>query len=52
MTTQIRKQLLAGVSAGDSFSVTRTFTEDDLHLFTGVSHDHNGLTAWSVTAFT
>ena len=41
MTSQIRKHLLAGVSAGDSFSVTRTFTEDDLHLFTGVSHDHN-----------
>jgi acyl dehydratase len=41
MTTQIRKQLVAGVKTGDSFSVTRTFTEDDLHLFTGVSHDHN-----------
>jgi len=41
MTTQIRKQLLAGVKAGDSFSVTRTFTEDDMHLFTGLSHDHN-----------
>lgn len=41
MTTQIRKQLLAGVSAGDTFSVTRTFTEDDMHLFMGLSHDHN-----------
>ena len=41
MTTQIRKQLLAGVSAGDTFSLTRTFTEDDMHLFTGVSNDHN-----------
>jgi len=41
MTTQIRKQLLAGVKAGDRFSVTRTFTEDDVHLFTGLSHDHN-----------
>jgi len=41
MITQIRKQLLAGVKAGDSFSVARTFTEDDMHLFTGVSHDHN-----------
>ena len=39
--TSIRKRLLTGVSAGESFSVTRTFTEDDLHLFTGVSHDHN-----------
>lgn len=41
MTTQIRKRLLAGVKTGDAFSVTRTFTEDDMHLFTGVSHDHN-----------
>jgi len=39
--TSIRKRLLEGVSAGDTFTVTRTFTEDDLHLFTGVSHDHN-----------
>lgn len=39
--TSIRKKLLAGLRAGDSFSVTRTFTEDDMHLFTGVSHDHN-----------
>jgi len=41
MTTQIRKRLLAGVKEGDSFSVTRTFTEDDMHLFMGLSHDHN-----------
>lgn len=41
MTTQIRKQLLSGVKAGDTFSVTRTFTEDDMHLFMGLSHDHN-----------
>ena len=41
MTSPIREKLLAGVKEGDSFSVTRTFTEDDLHLFTGVSHDHN-----------
>ena len=41
MTTHIRKQLLAGVKAGDTFSVTRTFTEDDMHLFSGLSHDHN-----------
>jgi len=39
--TSIRKRLLAGVKAGDAFSVTRTFTEDDMHLFTGLSHDHN-----------
>ena len=41
MNSSIRKQLLEGVSTGDSFSVTRTFTEDDMHMFTGLSHDHN-----------
>jgi len=41
MTSRIRKQLLAGVKPGDRFSVSRTFTEDDMHLFTGLSHDHN-----------
>lgn len=41
MTSDIRKRLIAGVSAGDSFSVTRTFTHNDMHLFTGLSHDHN-----------
>ena len=41
MTSDIRRLLLAGVKAGDSFSVTRTFDEDGMHLFTGVSHDHN-----------
>lgn len=39
--TSIRKRLLAGVKAGETFSVTRTFTEDDVLLFTGASHDHN-----------
>ena len=41
MTSPIREKLLAGVKAGDTFSVTRTFTEDDMHLFMGLSHDHN-----------
>ena len=39
--SDIRKRMLAGVEAGDSFTVRRTFNEDDMHLFTGVSHDHN-----------
>lgn len=26
---------------GDKFSVTRTFTEDDMHSFTVLSNDHN-----------
>jgi 3-hydroxybutyryl-CoA dehydratase len=42
MATEIRRKLIEGkVSAGDSFSITRTFTEDDVNLFTGISHDHN-----------
>ncbi|MDF1535726.1 MAG: MaoC family dehydratase [bacterium] len=39
--SEIRKRMLAGVEAGDCFTVRRTFIEDDMHLFTGVSHDHN-----------
>jgi acyl dehydratase len=42
MTTEIRIRLIEGkVTAGDTFTITRTFTEDDIHLFTGASHDHN-----------
>ena len=41
MISPIREKLITGVSAGDVFSVTRTFTEDDMHLFTGISHDKN-----------
>ena len=39
--SDIRKRMLAGVEAGDFFTLRRTFNEDDMHLFTGVSHDHN-----------
>ncbi len=42
MTTDIRRKLLEGnVAAGDSFSIARTFTVEDVALFTGISHDHN-----------
>jgi len=42
MTTTIRRRLIEGkIAAGDSFSVTRTFTGEDVHLFSGVSNDHN-----------
>ena len=41
MTSPIREKLISGVSAGDTFSVTRTFTEEDMHLFMGLSNDHN-----------
>lgn len=41
MTSEIRQRLLAGVSAGDSFSVTRTFTEDEMIRFAEFSGDYN-----------
>jgi len=42
MPTSIRRRLIEDkVAAGDSFTVTRAFTEDDMRLFTAVSHDHN-----------
>lgn len=42
MTMDIRTRMLEGrVAAGNSFSIARTYTEDDVALFTGISHDHN-----------
>jgi acyl dehydratase len=41
MTSDIRKQLLTGVKAGDSFSVTRTFTENEMDRFAEFSGDYN-----------
>jgi acyl dehydratase len=42
MTTSIRRRLIEGkVTAGDCFTVNRTFTEDDVHRFTDISHDQN-----------
>ncbi len=42
MTATIRRRLIEGeITVGDSFSVTRTFTGEDVHLFTDVSNDHN-----------
>ena len=41
MTSPIREKLISGVKTGDTFSVTRTFTEEDMHLFMGLSNDHN-----------
>ena len=42
MAADIRTRMLDGkVMVGDSFSITRTFSEDDVHLFAGISHDHN-----------
>jgi acyl dehydratase len=37
----IRRRTVAGLNAGDTFTVTRTFTEDDVQAFTAVTRDHN-----------
>ena len=39
--TQIRKRASEGIQIGDSFSVTRTFTEEDVQTFGNVSRDYN-----------
>lgn len=41
MLTDIRQQAVAGLKAGDTFSVTRTFTEADTLAFGDVSRDYN-----------
>jgi acyl dehydratase len=42
MATDIRRKLLEGeIAVGDSFSTTRTFSVDEVHLFAGISRDYN-----------
>ena len=38
---QIRRRTVAGLNAGDTFTLTRTFTEKDVDAFTEVTRDHN-----------
>ena len=37
----IREKTIAGLKLGDSFTVSRTFTEDDAAAFAGLSRDYN-----------
>ena len=37
----IRRRTVAGLNAGDTFTITRTFTEKDVDVFTEVTRDHN-----------
>ncbi|MBC2712207.1 MAG: MaoC family dehydratase [Desulfosarcina sp.] len=37
----IRRRTAAGLNAGDTFTITRTFTEKDVDAFTEVTRDHN-----------
>ena len=39
--TDIRRRTVAGLKAGDTFTLTRTFTEQDVSAFTAVTRDHN-----------
>jgi 3-hydroxybutyryl-CoA dehydratase len=39
--SHIRKKAIEGLKAGDSFSVTRTFTEQDVMMFGEISGDYN-----------
>lgn len=39
--TVIREKTIEGLKVGDSFTITRTFTESDMVLFAGISRDYN-----------
>ena len=43
--TDIRRRAAAGLKPGDSFVLTRTFTEKDVDAFTRVTRDHNPIHA-------
>ncbi len=39
--TEIRKKTIQGLTAGDAFLVTRTFTESDMKMFADITRDYN-----------
>lgn len=39
--TKIREKTIHGLTTGDAFSATRTFTETDMHLFADITRDYN-----------
>lgn len=39
--TDIRRRTAAGLKAGDTFTLTRTFTEQDVAAFATITRDHN-----------
>ncbi|WP_319524074.1 MaoC family dehydratase [uncultured Desulfosarcina sp.] len=39
--TDIRRKTVSGLKAGDTFTLNRTFTEQDVAAFTAVTRDHN-----------
>ena len=39
--SEIRHKAIAGLKAGDSFTITRTFTEEDMIAFAAITRDYN-----------
>ena len=39
--THIRRKAIDGLAAGDRFSISRTFTEDDVKRFADITRDYN-----------
>ena len=39
--SEIRSKTISGLKAGDEFIITRTFTEEDMVAFAGVTRDYN-----------
>ena len=39
--SDIRRKAIEGLKTGDSFTVRRTFTEDDMNTFAGITRDYN-----------
>jgi len=39
--TEIRQKTIQGLIKGDTFAVTRTFTESDMHIFAKITRDYN-----------
>ncbi len=39
--THIRKKSIEGINVGDRFSISREFTEKDVHLFADMTRDYN-----------
>ena len=39
--SQIRQRAIAGLKSGDTFTISRTFTEEDMNTFAGITRDYN-----------
>ena len=39
--SEIRRKAIAGLKVGDSFTIKRTFTEEDMIAFAGITRDYN-----------